>query len=63
VAGILGSLFVARWLTQVTPGATSAPLWSWLAAPLVVVVSVAIASVVPARRAAAVDPLTIMRDA
>jgi predicted permease len=62
-AGILGSLFVARWLSQVTPSAASAPLWAWLAAPIVLMVSVGIASVVPARRAASVDPLTIMRDA
>jgi hypothetical protein len=62
-SGILGSLLVARWLSQVTPTAATAPLWAWLAAPLVLVVSVAIASIVPARRAASVDPLTIMRDA
>ena len=63
VAGLLGSMLVARRLSQVTPTAASAPVWVWLAAPLVLIVSVAIASVVPARRAAAVDPLTIMRDA
>jgi ABC-type lipoprotein release transport system permease subunit len=34
----------------------------WLAAPLVVAGAVAIASVVPARRALLVKPLTIMRD-
>jgi putative ABC transport system permease protein len=62
-AGILGSVFVARWLSQVTPTATAAPVWVWLAAPVVLIASVAIASVVPARRAASVDPLTIMRDA
>jgi ABC-type antimicrobial peptide transport system permease subunit len=63
VAGLAGSLLVARWLSRVTPTAGGPPLWAWLAAPLVLMVSVAIASVLPARRAAAVDPLTIMRDA
>jgi hypothetical protein len=63
VAGLGGSLLVARWLSRVTPIAGGAPLWAWLAAPLVLMVSVAIASVLPARRAASVDPLTIMRDA
>ena len=63
VAGLAGSLLVARWLSRVTPIAGGAPLWAWLAAPLVLMVSVAIASVLPARRAASVDPLTIMRDA
>jgi len=63
VAGLAGSLLVARWLSRVTPTAGGPPLWAWLAAPLVLMVSVAIASVLPARRAASVDPLTIMRDA
>jgi ABC-type antimicrobial peptide transport system permease subunit len=34
----------------------------WLAAPLALFAAVAIASVLPARRALIVDPLTIMRD-
>ena len=63
VAGLAGSLLVARWLSRVTPTAGGPPLWAWLAAPLVLMLSVAIASVLPARRAASVDPLTIMRDA
>ena len=36
--------------------------WTWLACPLVLVAIVAIASVLPARWALAVNPLTIMRD-
>jgi len=59
----VGSLLVARWLSRVTPIAVGASVWAWLAAPLVLMLSVAIASVLPARRAASVDPLTIMRDA
>ena len=37
-------------------------LWIWLAAPLLLGVSVVIASVVPARRALILNPLVILRD-
>ena len=62
VAGMLGSLLVARWLARITPGAGLPTLWVWMAAPIVLLAAVAVASVLPARRALAVDPLTIMRD-
>jgi hypothetical protein len=61
VAGMLASLLVARWLARVTPGAGVPALWVWLAAPLVLVGAVAIASLLPARRALTADPLAIMR--
>jgi len=60
--GLLASLVVARWLTRVTPAATSPALWVWLLAPLVLIAAVVIASVLPARRAVSVSPLAIMRD-
>jgi putative ABC transport system permease protein len=62
VAGMLASLLIARWLAQITPGAGSLPVWVWLAAPVALVGVVVIASVLPARRALMVNPLTIMRD-
>jgi putative ABC transport system permease protein len=62
VAGLIGARLVARWLAGITPSAGAPTVWVWLAAPLVLVVAVAIASVLPARRALMVDPLTIMRD-
>jgi putative ABC transport system permease protein len=62
VAGMLGSILVARWLARFTPSAGQSPVWVWLAAPLVLIVAVAMASALPARRALRVDPLTIMRD-
>jgi putative ABC transport system permease protein len=62
VAGTLGSFLVARWLARITPRAGSLTVWVWLAAPIVLVGAVAIASVLPARRALTVNPLTIMRD-
>jgi putative ABC transport system permease protein len=62
VAGLLGSLLVARWLARVTPNAGPLTIWVWLLAPLALLISVVIASVLPARQALATDPLTIMRD-
>jgi ABC-type antimicrobial peptide transport system permease subunit len=61
-AGMLGSILVARWLARFTPSAGPPAAWVWLAAPLVLIVAVAIASALPARRALRVDPLTIMKD-
>jgi ABC-type antimicrobial peptide transport system permease subunit len=60
--GLFGSVFVARWLTRVTPNAGSLTVWIWLAAPATLLIAVAIASVLPARQALATDPLTVMRD-
>lgn len=59
--GLLGSLFVARWLSRVTPNAGPLSVWVWVAAPLGLLIAVAIASVLPARQALATNPLTIMR--
>ncbi len=61
VAGLLASILVTRWLTRVTPNAAPLTVWIWMVAPLVLLIAVAIASVLPARQALATDPLTIMR--
>jgi putative ABC transport system permease protein len=60
-AGLLASVVAARLLTRITPGDLSPSVWVWLAAPLMLLGAVAIASVLPACRALAVDPLTITR--
>lgn len=62
VAGAIGALLAARGLTQISPGAEGAAAWVWLAAPVVLLAAVLAASLLPARRAMAVDPLTIMRE-
>ena len=62
LAGLLASLALSRLLARITPVNSSPALWVWLAAPLVLAVAVAIASVLPARRALLINPLTIMRD-
>jgi ABC-type antimicrobial peptide transport system permease subunit len=59
---MLASFLTARWLARITLNVGSPTAWVWLAAPLVLVGAVAIASVLPARRALRVDPLEIMRD-
>jgi ABC-type lipoprotein release transport system permease subunit len=62
LAGMLGSLVLSRWLARVTLTRGLPALWIWLAAPLVLAVAVAIAGVLPARRASMVNPLAVLRD-
>jgi predicted permease len=60
--GMLGSVAVTWWLARVVPGASAPAPWIWVAAPATLVAVVLVASLVPARRAAAVDPLTLLRE-
>jgi putative ABC transport system permease protein len=60
--GVIASVAVARWL-ELTPPTLRPGLWVFVIAPLALTAAVLFASVVPMRRALAVDPLTIMRDA
>jgi ABC-type lipoprotein release transport system permease subunit len=60
--GMIASLALSRWLNRIAPGDTSPAFWVWLAAPLMLAIAVVIASVLPARRASLLNPLTIMRD-
>jgi ABC-type antimicrobial peptide transport system permease subunit len=62
LVGMLAALALSRLLARITPPNSSPALWVWLAAPLVLAMAVLIASVLPARRALVVNPLTIMRD-
>jgi putative ABC transport system permease protein len=62
VAGIAGSLIVSERLIAATPGGAQSFWWAWLAGPLLLAVAVVIASVLPARRGAMVDPLVVLRD-
>jgi putative ABC transport system permease protein len=62
LAGMFGSLLLSRLLAPITLASHLPALWVWLAAPLVLTGAVAVASVLPARRALMVNPLTIMRD-
>ena len=62
VAGSIGSVIVARWLTRITPDAGLPGVRGYLIAALVVACEVAIGCVLPARRALAVDPLSILSE-
>ena len=62
VLGLLGSIVVARTVSEVAPIEGMPSPWIWIAAPSVLALAVAIAGVMPARGAAATDPLTLMRD-
>ena len=62
LAGTLGSLLLWRMLARIAPGNGAPALWVWMAAPLLLAAVVTIASVLPARRALILNPLTILRD-
>jgi hypothetical protein len=62
VAGMFGSLLVARPLARVAPSPGGGSAWVWIAGPLVLIATVAMASFLPAWRALMVLPITIMRD-
>jgi hypothetical protein len=61
LAGVLGSILLARMVTHIAPTEEPVPVWVWLTGPLVLMAAVALASIVPARRAVMVDPITISR--
>jgi hypothetical protein len=60
--GMPAAVVLSRWLARLAPTDGALTPWVWIAAPLVLMTAVAIASVLPVRRALMVDPLTIMRD-
>jgi hypothetical protein len=62
LAGIVAAMAAARWL-ELAPATLRPGVWVFVMAPLALTVAVLVAGVVPMRRALAVDPLTIMRDA
>jgi putative ABC transport system permease protein len=62
IAGMIGSVVVARWLATITPGAGWPSPSIWIAAPLLLAAAVTVASAIPARRALSVDLLSLMRD-
>lgn len=62
VVGLLCSVLVSRWLAGFTSSPQAPPFWIWLTGPVLLLAAVVVASVIPARRAMMVSPLTIMRD-
>jgi hypothetical protein len=62
VAGAVGSLIVREWVSRITPASEPVSLRAWIVAPLTLALAVLIASVLPAKRALASDPLMLLRD-
>ncbi len=60
-AGLLCSVLVSRWLAGFTSAPQTPPFWIWLTGPVLLLAAVFVASIIPARRAMMVSPLTIMR--
>jgi len=60
-AGLLVSVVAIQLLRGLAPSGVPLNVWVWLAAPFVLLGVVAVASVLPASRALAVDPLMITR--
>jgi len=61
LAGILASFLLSQLLTRIAPNIGSPNSWVWIAGPMALGCAVAIAGVLPARRALMVDPLRILR--
>jgi FtsX-like permease family/MacB-like periplasmic core domain len=62
LAGVLGALFLSPLLLRIVPTSGSPKLWLWIAGPVMLAGAAAIASVIPARRALMVNPLSILRN-
>jgi len=62
LAGLLVSVALSQWMSGITRASGSPALWVWLAAPIALAGVIAMASVLPARRALMVNPLLIMRE-
>jgi putative ABC transport system permease protein len=60
-AGIAGAWALSKALTSMIYGVSVHDPWTFIVAPLVLVVPVVVAALVPARRAARVNPVEVMR--
>jgi putative ABC transport system permease protein len=60
-AGLLGSLWLTRAIATQLYGVTTTDAVTYAVVPLLLVLVAAVACVVPARRAATLDPLTVLR--
>lgn len=61
VAGLAGSLVLAQLLPHVAAGIGPPKSWVWMAGPIVLAAAVAVAGILPSRRALMADPLRILR--
>ena len=61
LAGVLGSLALSQLLPRIAWSIGAPNLWVWIAGPIVLAGAVAVAGVLPARRALMLDPLRVLR--
>jgi ABC-type antimicrobial peptide transport system permease subunit len=61
LTGVLGGLLLLRLLPRIASGIGSPKSWAWIAGPIGLAGAVAIAGILPTRRALMVDPLRILR--
>ena len=61
-AGMVGALVFSRMIEGIAPGGAAPRWWVWLAPPIVLAAAAAIASLIPARRALMVNPVTVLRE-
>jgi ABC-type antimicrobial peptide transport system permease subunit len=61
LGGLCGSLLLSRWLIGVMPDSGWPGVGFWLATPALLAVAVAVASLLPARRALLMNPLATLR--
>jgi ABC-type lipoprotein release transport system permease subunit len=61
LAGVFGSFLLSQLLTRIASNIGSPKSWVWIAGPIVLGFAVAVAGILPARRALMVDPLRILR--
>ena len=62
VAGLIAAWLSIQLLLRAVPGFGVSAVWIWGVCPVVVTLVVAAASILPARYALAVDPLTLTRE-
>jgi predicted lysophospholipase L1 biosynthesis ABC-type transport system permease subunit len=61
IVGMIGAVAVTRWMAVNSAGTGHLEPWVWLAAPSVLFAAVAIASVLPMRRATTVNPVSLLQ--
>jgi ABC-type antimicrobial peptide transport system permease subunit len=59
--GLLGAVILFQRLIHIAPGLESPKLWVWITGPTVLAGTLAIAGILPARRALMLDPLRVLR--
>ena len=62
VAGVAGALVLARFMEGLVFGISRRDPWTFAAAPAVLAIVGALATAVPARRAATLDPIAALRE-